>query len=136
MNHNHFSCSPDHKETIASAKQAGFRSYLLGAVAAFISCLCCSLPLIPLILGLSGATSLREQLGNYHWLFEIVSIMILIAACLFMWKRNRKHNKPLKSLLLQIAFTLTMYFSMTVIMQKLIVPAFFGDLENSVHAHQ
>lgn len=136
MNHNHSSCSLDHKETNASAKQAGIRSYLLGVVAAFISCLCCSLPLIPLILGLSGASSLREQLGNYHWLFEIISIMVLIAACLFMWKRNRKHNKPLKNLLLQMACTLTMYFSMNVIMQNLIVPAVFGEVENSVHAHQ
>ncbi|MBX3076758.1 hypothetical protein KF913_22800 [Candidatus Obscuribacterales bacterium] len=135
MNHNHSSCSLVHKETNASAKQAGIRSYLIGAVAAFISCLCCSLPLIPLILGLSGATSLREQLGKYHSLFEIASILILVSACLFMWKRNRKHNKPLKSLLLQIAFTLTMYFSMNVIMQKLIVPAFIGEMENSAHAH-
>lgn len=135
MNHNHSSCSLEHKEINASAKQAGIRSYLLGAVAAFISCLCCSLPLIPLILGLSGAISLRDQLGNYHWLFEIASIIILIAACLFMWRRNRKHSKPLKSLLFQIAFTLTMYFSMNFIMQKLIVPAFIGEVANSAHAH-
>lgn len=136
MNHNHSSCSRNHQETNASANQAGIRSYFVGAVAAFISCLCCSLPLIPLIIGLSGATSLRDQLGKYHLLFEIASILILTTACLFMWIRNRKHEKPLKSLVLQITFTLTMYFSMNAIMQKLIVPAFFGDMEKSVHVHQ
>lgn len=135
MSDDHSSCGLDHKETNPPAK-AGIRSYIVGAVAAFISCLCCSLPLIPLVLGLSGASSLREQLGKYHSLFEIASIMILIAACLFMWKRNRKHNKPLKSLLMQIAFTLTMYFAMSVIMQRLIVPAFIGEMETSTHWHQ
>lgn len=36
-------------------------SYAAGAIAAFLACLCCSLPLIPIMLGLSGFVILEPD---------------------------------------------------------------------------
>ncbi len=131
MKADHSSCEIASKANMPMGKKKDLRSYLLGMVAAFIACLCCSLPLIPLILGLSGASLYREQLGQYHQLFEIVAIVVLIVACVFMWRRHREAKKPLSSFLLQVAFTLAMYGAMSFAMQQFLAPLLWGSSAKS-----
>ncbi len=136
MNTDHSSCDKAPKSDMTLGKKKDLRSYLLGFIAAFIACLCCSLPLIPLILGLSGASLFKEQLGQYHKYFEIAAVMVLIAACIFMWRRHRATKKALSSFLLQVAFTLAMYGTMSFAMQKFVTPLLWGSGANSTtHAN-
>lgn len=114
----------------AQAATKSLRSYLVGLGAAFLACLCCSLALIPLMLGLSGGLLLKEHIGSYHTLFEVAAVIILVCACVFMWKDHKKSGRSLLSLIMHIAVTLGMYVLMTFVMNQWVAPALSGETDN------
>jgi hypothetical protein len=70
--------------------------YLLSFLAAFIACLCCSLPLLALALGLAGASGIKGYMGKYHDLYQFAAVSILLGACVFMWLQKKKGRMSLK----------------------------------------
>lgn len=116
------------------------RSSTFGAIAAFAACLCCSLPLIPLMVGLSGAEALKDQLGLYHQSFEVAAFIILVGACGYMWRQHRKADKPLYSFVLQVVATFSMYVAMTFVMKEIVAPAIFHrnglSMTHNSHGHR
>lgn len=123
-------------ESSAQAATKSLKSYLVGVGAAFLACLCCSLALIPLMLGLSGALIFKEQLGPYHTFFEAAAVIMLVGACVYMWKDHKKSGKSLKSLIMHIVVTLGMYGLMTFVMNQWVAPALSGETEHlGVHGN-
>lgn len=133
------SCCKRTPQEISAESQGRVRSlksYAVGALAGFLACLCCSVPLIPLMLGLSGALVLKDQLGAYHQFFETGAIVILLAACVFMWNHHKKSGKPIHSFLLHVAVTFAMYGLMNFAMKELLAPVLGGtNVHSGVHAH-
>lgn len=117
-------------ESRAQAATKSLRSYLVGLGAAFLACLCCSLALIPLMLGLSGGLLLKEQLGPYHTLFEAAAVIMLIGACVYTWQDHKKSGKSLNSLIMHVAVTLGMYGLMTFVMNQWVAPVLSGEAEH------
>lgn len=112
------------------------KSYAAGAMAAFLACLCCSLPLIPLMLGLSGALAFKEQLGAYHQAFEAGAVVILLAACVHMWNRHKQSGRPIRSFLVHVAVTFAMYGLMTFVMNQFLAPVLAGkNVHSGVHGN-
>jgi chromate transport protein ChrA len=109
------------------------KSYIVGGVAAVVACLCCFLPLIPLMLGLSGALSFKEQLGPYQWTFEVLAVSVIVGACCYMWKEHRKSGKSWRSFILVVLATIVMYALMSFVMRELLVPAVLGGIMPSLN---
>ncbi|MBX9688622.1 MAG: hypothetical protein K2X27_18075 [Candidatus Obscuribacterales bacterium] len=137
MNKNHSCCEEKKQEQAGiEKKRRAPRSYVTGAVAAFLACLCCSLPLIPLMIGLGGVTIFKEQLGQYHLVFEVGAILILLTACGYMWKEHQRSGKALHSFALQVAVTFAMYGVMTFAMQAFLAPILLGSSESQMKIHK
>lgn len=64
------------------------RSYTVSAIAVFLACLCCSLPLIPLMLGLSAGSSLLS-LTKHHLAFDVLGAMILFGSVVYIWHEHK-----------------------------------------------
>lgn len=113
------------------------RSYCAAVVAAFLACLCCSLPLIPLMLGLSAGSSLLS-LTKYHLLFDIVRVLILLGSLIYIW---REHQSSEKSALKNVQFwvcllvTFAMYGSMTWFVQNIVAPRVSTSAPGMLHEH-
>lgn len=118
-------------KTVEARQEKSLKSYIVGGLAAFIACLCCSLPLIPLMLGLSGAVAFKDQLGSYHWAFDVLGVAVLLGACCYMWRDHRKSGKPVHSFVLVAVTTLLMYAAMTFVMKQVVAPILLGT---SAHA--
>lgn len=100
MTEEHSSCSrtaADHSKSSSADK--GLQYYLLSFLAAFIACLCCSLPLLALALGLAGASGIKGYMGKYHDLYQFAAVSILLGACVFMWLQKKKGRMSLKGCL-------------------------------------
>lgn len=123
MTEEHSSCSrtaADHSKSSSADK--GLQYYLLSFLAAFIACLCCSLPLLALALGLAGASGIKGYMGKYHDLYQFAAMSILLGACVFMWLQKKKGRMSLKGFLLQVALVFSMYGVMTVVGEKVLIP--------------
>lgn len=132
MKEDHSCCHEELPKGGSRTEVAGksLSSYLVGAGAAFLACLCCSLALIPLMFGLSGGLLFKEQLGPYHTLFEAAAVIMLVGACVYMWKDHKKSGKSLSSLTMHIVVTLGMYGLMTFVMNQWVAPALSGEAEH------
>lgn len=112
------------------------KSYLVGIGAALLACLCCSLALIPLMLGFSGLLSFKEQLADYHQFLEAAAIVILVGACAYMWRDHKKAGKSPGSFVLHVMVTLGMYGLMTFVMNQWVAAALSGETVHSgVHGN-
>ena len=121
MTHNeHSSCEAMPKP---SSQNRGFRYCLVSLLAALIACLCCSVPLLAVAIGLAGASSLNEYFGKNHGAFQALAVTILLATSGFMWFQKTKGKMSTKGFFLQVAIVLSMYGMMTVLMEKM-----FGSL--------
>lgn len=112
-------------------------SYLAAAIAAFLACLCCSLPLIPLMLGLSAGSSFLT-LTKHHLVFDILGGVILLGSLLYIW---HEHNASDKSAFKKPQFwtclviTFTMYTAMSFVIKHIVLPKVAGASEYSIHEH-
>jgi hypothetical protein len=125
VKNDHSCCQTDAKKPAESPGKP-LKSYALGVMAAVVACVCCYLPLIPLMLGLSGASVINDQLRPYHLAFEVTGMMILLGACGYMWSQHRKSGRPLHSFWLLIVVTFAMYGLLTFIMKKVVAPTFLS----------
>jgi len=131
----HSSCSrtaADHSKSSSADK--GLQYYLLSFLAAFIACLCCSLPLLALALGLAGASGIKGYMGKYHDLYQFAAVSILLGACVFMWLQKKKGRMSLKGCLFQVALVFSMYGVMVVVMERVLTP-WFTEKGISVKMH-
>ena len=125
MTKEHSSCGAAPADSSkSSSSEKGLQYYLVSLLAAFIACLCCSLPLLALAFGLAGASSLREHMGKYHELYQVAAVIILLGACVFMWLQKKKGRMSPKGFLLQVTFVFLMYGVMTVVMERVLTPWF------------
>jgi hypothetical protein len=69
-------------------KRKTLLSYFAAALAAFLACLCCSIPLIPLMLGLSAGSSL-VSLTKHHVLFDLLGGLMLLGSLVWIWREHK-----------------------------------------------
>jgi hypothetical protein len=113
------------------------RSYVAAFVAAFLACLCCSLPLIPLMLGLSAGSSFLS-LTKYHLLFDITGGLILLASLIYIWREHQSSEKPAwKSVQFWTCLLVTfiMYGAMTLVVKYVIAPRIPASAHVTFHDH-
>ena len=114
--------SDPHSSCKKTQKNKTLRSYLAGIIAAFLACLCCSLPLVPLMLGISAGSSLMS-LTKYHLLFDIFGVIILLGSLVYIW---REHKSEEKSKFRNARFwtcvvaTFAMYAAMNVFLKQIV----------------
>lgn len=110
------------------------RSYLAGAVAAILACLCCSLPLIPLMLGLSASSSLLG-LNKYHAVFDVLGAVILFASLVYIWRRHKGAEIPFfrnKQFWACAVMSFLMYGGMSYVIKSEVAPRLLGS-QATVH---
>jgi len=78
------------------------------------------------MLGLSGAAVLADQLDQYHQSFDVTAMIILLAACSYMWRQHRKSGSPPHSFGLQVAVTFAIYGLMMFVMKEVGALTFFS----------
>jgi chromate transport protein ChrA len=127
----HSCCQKDEEKADESKRVKPLHSYVVGAVAAFVACLCCSVPLLLVLLGFSGAMALKESLSLYHWAFDVIGVAILLGACWYLWQVHRKSRKPLRSFVLLVGMTVILYGLMTFTLKQVVMPILLGT---SAHA--
>lgn len=114
------------------------RSYLVGIVAAFLACLCCSLPLIPLMLGISAGSSLLS-LTKYHLLFDVLGALILLGSLVYIWHEHKSAETSVlknKKFWTCLVVTFVMYAAMNVVLKQVIgreLGALTGQANTHVH---
>lgn len=85
------------------------------ALAAAAACLCCSLPLIPLMVGLSAGSLLMPP-TQAPWLFDALGWAVLLVAFLRIWRRHRQGSKDIRTdgqFWLRLAVTAAVFATMT-----------------------
>jgi len=98
------------------------RSYLAGIVAAFLACLCCSLPLIPLMLGISAGSSLLS-LTKHHLLFDTFGVLILLGSLIYIWREHKSEEKSAfknRKFWTCLIVTFAMYAAMNVFLKQVV----------------
>lgn len=98
------------------------RSYMAGIVAAFLACLCCSLPLIPLMLGISAGSSLLS-LTKHHLLFDTFGVLILFGSLVYIWHEHKSEEKSAfknRKFWTCLIVTFTMYAAMNVFFKQVV----------------
>jgi len=114
--------SADHSCCKNNKKGKTLRSYTAGIVAAFLACLCCSLPLIPLILGISAGTSLLS-LTKYHLLFDILGALIILGSLVYIWHEHKSAETSVlknKQFWTCLVVTFAMYAAMNMVLKQVI----------------
>lgn len=115
------------------------RSYATAVLAVFLACLCCSLPLIPLMLGLSAGSSLLT-LTKYHALFEILGGVIVFGSVIYIWHEHKSTEKSVfksKQFWTCLLFTFAMYAGMSFVVKQVVAPKLeAGSGQGSIHEHQ
>lgn len=120
-----------------SLQRPTLRSYAAGLLAASLACLCCSIPLIFLILGLSTTSSFLN-LHKYHAMFDTVSGITLFAGLIYIW---RKHNSKEKSFFKSKEFwfclitVFFMYGAVSLAIKTLVSPI-VSSASNSTNIHE
>ena len=118
----HSSCESSTCKSGYSVGHKRIRHYLLSLSAAILACLCCSIPLLGIAVGLAGASSIYQYFGNNHPAFQVLAIAILLGTSLFMWVQKKKGKMSGKGFLLQVVILLSMYGLMTAFMQGIFSP--------------
>lgn len=119
-------------------QQKTLGSYLTGFGAAFLACVCCLVPLIPLMLGLSGG-SLLLSLSKYHVLFDVLGGLILLAALLYIWHEHKAGGMSAfrsKEFLLCLVVTILMYGSMNILIKNFVVPKLLNRQAGAEFHHE
>lgn len=132
MKEDHSCCLAGQGTNAIQAGHKSVKSYVVSATAAFIACLCCSIPLLLVLLGFSGAQALKEQFGLYHLAFDILSVAILLGACCYLWQEHRKSGKPLRSFVLLVGTTVLLYGLMTFTLKQVVMPILLGASAHTV----
>ena len=113
-----------------------WRSY---AIAVFLACLCCSLPLIPLMLGLSAASSWLS-LTKYHLLFDILGVIILYGTLIYIWREHKSTNKSVlksKQFWTCLLVTFGMYAAMSFLVKQVMPPKLPVQAgQGNIHDHR
>lgn len=114
------------------------RSYLAGIVAAFLACLCCSLPLIPLMLGISASSSLLT-LTKHHLLFDTFGIVILLGSLVYIWHEHRLEEKSAfmnRKFWTCLIVTFAMYSGMNVFLKQVVSHELAARADQTnIHVH-
>lgn len=115
-----------------------FRTYLAGIVAAFLACLCCSLPLIPLMLGISAGSSLMS-LTKHHLLFDIFGVLILLGSLVYIWREHKSEEKSVfknRKFWTCLIVTFAMYAAMNVLLKQVVGHELAVRAgQTNIHAH-
>lgn len=118
-------------------KQASLRSYLAAILAVFLACLCCSLPLLPLMLGLSGSSSLLG-LTKYHQLFDVFGSLIVLGSVAYIWHEHKATEQSVyksRRFWTCLVITFAMYGGMTFVVKQLIFPKIY-PMSSTMHIHE
>lgn len=121
-----------------SQERASLRSYLAATIAIFLACVCCSLPLLPLMLGLSGSSSFFS-LTKYHKLFDIFGLLILLGSILYIWHEHKVVEKSVyksRRFWICVIVTFAMYGGMTLVVKKIIFPKIYPLASHLFHSHE
>ncbi len=97
-------------------------SYAAGSIAAFLACLCCSLPLIPIMLGLSAGSSFLS-LTKHHLLFDTLGAVILFGSLIYIWHEHKSAEKSVwknKQFWTCLVITFAMYAAMNVFLKQVV----------------
>lgn len=62
-------------------------SYLIACLAAIVSCLCCSIPIVISALGFSDIAEL-PIFKDFGWIFDVTAGLILLTGLFFLWHHH------------------------------------------------
>ncbi len=119
-----------------SQKRKTLLSYLAAILAAFLACLCCSIPLIPLMLGLSAGSSLVSLTKN-HMLFDLLGGLMLLGSLVWIWREHKEAEKSVwrnRQFWTCLVVTFTMYAAMNFVVKQ-IVASKLTSVSGHSHEH-
>lgn len=112
-------------------------SYLAAVLAAFLACLCCSIPLIPLMLGLSAGSSLLS-LTKHHKLFDVLGGLILLGSLVWIWREHKTAERSIwrnRQFWTCLVVTFAMYGVMNVVVKQVVAPN-LASMAGQTNIHQ
>ncbi|MBP6743853.1 hypothetical protein KBI23_00830 [bacterium] len=113
-------------------------SYLAAVVTAFFACLCCSVPLIALMLGVSGGSAFLG-LTKHHLLFDLLGGIMVFGSLVWIWRERKPEERSVwrsKQFWTCFVFTFTMYGAMSLVLKQIILPKFASMTgEKNFHEH-
>lgn len=99
-------------------------SYFAAVASAFLACLCCSLPLIPLMLGLSAGSTFLS-LTKQHVFFDVSGGLLLFGSLVWLWREHKTEEKSVwknRQFWTCLILTFTMYGVMNTIVKQSLLP--------------
>lgn len=111
-------------------------SYLAAVLSAFFACLCCSVPLIPLMLGLSAGSTFLN-LTRYHLFFDLLGGLMLLGSLIWIWREHKMKEQSSwrnKQFWKCLILTFAMYGAMSTVIKQIILPKIAVMTgENAIH---
>lgn len=99
-------------------------SYLAAVLSAVLACLCCSVPLIPLMLGLSAGSTFLS-LTRHHLLFDALGGLMLLGSLIWIWREHKMGEQSVwknKQFWKCLVLTFAMYGIMSTFIKQVIFP--------------
>ncbi|MBX9939970.1 MAG: hypothetical protein K2Y32_11990 [Candidatus Obscuribacterales bacterium] len=113
-------------------------SYFAAVLSAFLACLCCSVPLIPLMLGLSAGSTFLS-LMRHHLIFDVLGGLMLLGSLIWIWREHKMGEQSVwknKQFWTCLVLTFLMYGIMNTFIKHVIFPKLATLAgEKTVHQH-